>query len=225
MRTRLIVGLVIVALAVTASVMLTAAPRGRGAAAAPPPGVARGGAGAMGGPGCPWGMGMGLGRLAKALELTDAQIADLKKLQEDFLTATKATREELQAKAKEMIELWAPDQPDAGAIKALAGEIDVLRVEIRNAGIDHMISALGVLTAAQREKLRTIVKEWAPKCIGGMGCGFGFGPGLCCGMGMGPGGPAGPGLGPRGMGGGMGPGWGNGTGPRSRTGTCPLLNK
>ena len=214
MRTRVIVGLVIVALAVTASVMLNAAPRGRMGAGAGP-GV---GAPGPGGPWCPMGGPM-LGRLAKALNLTDAQIADLKKLHQEFLDATKATREEIQAKAKDMLNLWAVDQPDPAAIKALAAEIDALRAQIRDAGIDHMISALSVLTPEQREKLRTMVKDWGPKC--GMGCGFGFGPGMGCGMGMGPG-PGGPGAGPSGMGCGMGPGWGTGTGPRGGTPACPM---
>ncbi len=160
-----------------------------------------------------------LGRLAKALGLTEAQIAELKKLHQDFLTATQATRDELKAKAKEMVNLWMADAPDAAAIKALAGDMDSLRAQIRDAGIDHMITALSVLTPEQREKLRTIMKDRAPGCIAGMGCGFGLGPG--CGMGMGLG-PGGPGAGPRGMGGGMGPGWGTGTGPRGGTPGCPL---
>jgi len=219
MRTRMIVALLIVALAVTASVMLTAAPR-RGAAGAP--GV---GAAVPGGPGCLWGMGPGLGRLVKELGLTEAQIADLKSIHEDFLTATKTPREGLQARAKEMVGLWTVKNPVPVAIKALAGDIDALRVQIRDAGIDHMVSALNVLTPAQREKLRTIIKNRAPQMIG-MGCGLCCGPGLGCGMGMGPGGGGpGPGGMGRGMGRGMGPGWGNGTGPRSQTGTCPLLSK
>ena len=213
MRTKPIVGLLIVALAVTASVMLNAAPRGRAAGAAPPAGAGAGWTRPGVGPCCPLGPAGMLGRLAKALELTDAQIAELKQIHQDFLTATQDTRDELQAKIKEMLKLWSADQPDAAAIKALASDIDALRAQIRDAGIDHMISALNVLTPAQREKLRTLLKEWAPRCIGGMGCGFCCGPGLGCGMGVGRG---------PGMGGGMGPGWGNGTGPRGGTPGCPL---
>ncbi|MGC8863848.1 MAG: Spy/CpxP family protein refolding chaperone [Armatimonadota bacterium] len=222
MRTKLIVGILIAALAITGSVMLNAAPRNRSAGAAPPAGVTAGPAGLANpgaGPGCPLGPGFILGRLAKALELTNAQIAELKQIHQDFLNATATARDQLQAKIKEMLQLWSADQPDAAAIKALAADIDALRAQIRDAGIDHLVNALNVLTPAQREKLRTMLKQWAPRCISCMGCGPGLGCGLCCGVGMGPRGRMGCGMG---AGAGMGPGWGNGTGPRGGTAACPL---
>ena len=121
---------------------------------------------------------------------------------------------ELPCKAKEMVALWTVDSPNADQIKTLAHEIDGLRSEMRDAGIDYMVKGLSVLNATQRAKLREIMKKCAARC-GGMCCGFCPCPGMGCGMGMGPG----PGAG---MGGGMGRGMGNGTGPRARMGTCPM---
>ncbi|MCX8053863.1 MAG: Spy/CpxP family protein refolding chaperone [Armatimonadetes bacterium] len=220
MRTRLVVGILIIALAVAACLVLNAAPRNRGAAAGPPAVV---GAQKPGWCGCPLGCLMP-GKLVKELGLTDTQIAELKRLHLQFLDETKTAREEIQAKAKEMFNLWLADSPDADAIKSLAAEIDTLRDQIRNAGIDHMISALNVLTPAQRDKLRAILKDCAARCFGKagrgfwccpcFGCGPCIGPCICCGWGMGPG---------AGMGCGVGPGWGNGTGPRCGTQACPLI--
>jgi Spy/CpxP family protein refolding chaperone len=193
MSKRLIIGLMIIALAIAASMVINAAPRGGGMGGMAPGAMQKGPGG-----GCPLGMGMGFGMMAKELNLSDSQVKDLKQRYEDFMTTTKPMREEMKAKVKEMVDLWMVDQPDASAIKALAGEIDGLKAQIRDAGIDHMVSALSVLTPAQREKLHTIIKAHAAKC-GCMGCGMCMGPGMGCGM-------MGPGAGGRGMGGGMGRG-------------------
>jgi len=214
--TRIILALAI-ALAVAGSVVLSAAPRGQGPVASKPA------------PNAPttdptdqawttafWGPGPLFGRLAQELGLTDDQIAQLRQIQLDFLTATQADRTELLAKVKEMAQLWSADPPNISAIKSLAAEINEIRGRLCDAAIDRMASALNVLTPDQRQKLRPILKTRWPLCGCCMGCGVGFGPGS--GLGLGPG----AGMGPRGGGRGMGPGWGNGTGPRGGTPLCPL---
>ena len=207
MRTKIIVAVILVALAVTASIVTAQGPRfGNRPATAP-------GVGGPGAPYCGSGLGIGLGpRVIAALNLTQEQIQQLQQLRQDFLAQTQATREQLQAMCKEMAQLWAAENPDATAIKDLAADMDVLRADLRDAAIDHKIAGLNVLTAEQRAKVR--------EKIGKFGCGIGMG----CGMGMGPGKRFGPGMGPgprRGMG--MGPG--DATGPRAGMGTCPLLNR
>ena len=191
MRTKLIVAVILVTLAVTASIVIAQGPR-FGNRPGPPPGV--------GGPGAPYcGLGLGIGfgpRVIAELGLTQDQIQQLKQLKDAFLAQTQATREQLQAMCKEMGQLWAAENPDPNAIKALAAEMDVLRAELRDAAIDHKIAGLNVLTAEQRAKVR--------EKIGKHGCGMG--PGSRRGMGM-------------------GPGAGNATGPRAGMGTCPLLNR
>ena len=147
------------------------------------------------------------------LNLTPEQIQHLQQLGDAFKAQTEPIRQQCQARCQEMAQLWAAENPDANAIKALAAEMDALRADLRNAAIDHKIAALNVLTAEQRAKVR--------EKIGKLGCGIGMG----CGMGMGPGRPGmGPGMAPgprRGMG--MGPG--DATGPRAGMGKCPLVNR
>ena len=167
--------------------------------------------------------------LARELNLTQNQITQLQQLRDDYLAATKATRDQLQAKCGQMVDLWAAAQPDANQIKALAADIDALRAELRDTGIDYMIRGLGVLTPEQRTKVQGLVKNMGARCLQG-GCGACLGPGIGCGMGlgmgMGPGCGMGPGAGcPMGLRGGTGPGWGNGTGPRSQMGACPRVTK
>jgi len=190
---------VVVALLVSASLVIAA---GRHGPAAPAPG---GFCGPGMGPGC-----------AAQLGLTADQVKQMQQLRDEFATATKSQRDQIQAKAKDMAVLWSVKEPDAAAIKTLAGEIDGIRAEIRDIGIDYMIKAHALLTPAQLEKLQTMLKNCGGCCMG-MGCGMGMG----MGAGMGPGANCPMGMGGR-MGGGMGRGMGPGTGPRATTGTCPL---
>lgn len=216
MKARWIIAGVVIALAITAGVVLNAAPRWQGqVVTGPNPGTGTTVNRPVGG----WGCGPLLWGLVTQLGLTDQQIAELKQIQQDFLTDTQADRTKLLESAKKMAQLWSADQPDVNAIKALAAEMDELRARIRDAAIDRVASALNVLTSEQREKLRSLIKDRWPLCGWCAGCG-------CCGLGLGPGcgfgnGP-GAGVGPRCGGRMMGPGWGNGTGPRGGTPMCPL---
>lgn len=219
MKTKLIVALVIISFAAVAIVTAVGAQRGMGPGRPmkPSPGTSE--------LGCPmWGLGP---RIVQQLNLTQDQVNQLRQLRQDFWNDTQATREQLQTKFKQMIGLWTAAQPDVSQIKALASDIDALRAEIRDAGIDYMIRALSVLTPAQRDKLRTMIKDMGANCLkmcGGccfcpcIGCGpcVGCGPGIGCGLGigMGPGAGMGAGLGPR-----------NATGPRAQMGTCPNMKK
>ena len=178
---------VLIVLALVVGVVVAAGPRG----------AVRQAAGPGMGMGCQMGMAGCRTRLLAALKLTDAQAADLKTIRDAFVANTKATREQLQAKMKEMPPLWAVDSPDAGAIKTLAGEIEALRAEIRDAAIDSAVDGLKVLTDKQRE----IVREFAKKCQMPCGCGccvLGIDcpmGGACCGGGPGMGMAAGSGAG------------------------------
>jgi Spy/CpxP family protein refolding chaperone len=174
MRKHTIVILVVLAMVVSAGLAVAVAPRGGG----------KGGRG-MGMRGmCPM---MGA-KLAAELGLTDAQVAQMKTLHQEFVDGTKATRERMMAKRKEMADLWSADQPDADGIKAAAAEMDGLRAQMRDTGIDYLIKALGMLTPDQRVKLRTIMRN-RPDACPCPGCPMGMGPGMMgCGggFGMGP---------------------------------------
>ncbi len=209
MKTKLIVVLVVLSLAAVAIVTGVGAQRG------PAPGKQAGPGPAAAGLGCPmWGLGP---RIAQQLNLTQDQVNQLRQLRQDFWDATQTAREQLQAKCKEMVGLWTAAQPNAGRIKALAADIDALRAEIRDTGIDYMIRALNVLTPAQREKLQKMIKDMGDRCLKmGGGCFFGPGMGYGLGLGVGPGAGMRPGLG-------IGPR--NATGPRAQIVTCPKMKK
>lgn len=201
MKTRTIAFVMVLALVVATSLVVAAQGPRRGQPFAQP---------APGGPGGP-GAYFARGPIAKQLNLTPDQVTQLTAIRDDFLAATKTAREDLQAGMEEMLQLWSAEQPDAVAVKTLAARQDAIRATIREACIDRAIAALGVLTPAQREQLRTMVKN-RPGCGMMLGCGLGMG-GPACGMGMGARG---------GMG--IGPGGGpqDGTGPRARMGICPM---
>jgi len=196
MRNTIIAVGVALALLLTAGVVIGQG--GRKAGRQGPP------SGAMAPAGDAWGMGMGMrGRIAKELKLTPEQIKLLEPIRKDFMDSTQSAREDIKAKMKQMLDLLAADQPDAAAIKDLASQMEPSRTAIRESAIDHIISALEVLTPDQRAK----VKDWVQKNPGmcmGMACGMcggpgmGMGPGMGCGMGMGAG--MGQGKGPGGAG-------------------------
>lgn len=195
MRSRIIAIMVVLALLVCVAVV--AAQRGKQAgkpATAP----------AMGAPGEGWGMGMGMcERMKKELSLTAGQVTALQAIRKDFMDSTQRQRDDIKAEMKQMLDLWMADPPDAAAIKDLASQMDTVRAQIRDSGIDHAISAFDVLTADQKAKVRAFCGKNPGMCMG-MGCSAGMGPGAGCGMGQG-------------MGGGMG----QGKGPGAGGGKCP----
>lgn len=193
MKTRLIAVVVILALAIAASVVVAQGPRGGAKSAGPK----------AGGPmmaDCGLGMGCGPG-LMRDLKLSKDQTKQFKQLRDEFMAATKETREQIKAKMKGLCGLCCTENPDADAIKAQLAEIDELRVQVRNTGIDYMLRARQVLTPAQREKISAKMKNCAGKCPGFCFCCGGG----CCGMG-------GPGMGNCPM---MG-------GPGGGKGACPM---
>jgi Spy/CpxP family protein refolding chaperone len=184
MRKQTIIILVVLALVVSAGLAVAVGPAGK----------AKCGAGMGAKAGCPL---MG-GKMTAELGLTDSQIAQMKSLHQEFLDVTKATRDQMAAKKKEMADLWTADELDVDKIKATAADISVLMAEVRDPGIDCMIKCLNILTPDQRTKVKATMKNRPDSCPC-PGCPMGIGPGMGCGVGFG----AGPGMG-AGMGAGMG---------------------
>jgi Spy/CpxP family protein refolding chaperone len=179
MKNWVIVAMVIMALMITTTVVVTAARNGQ-MQQQPQYGM---------GPRMGQGMGMMHEMFAKQLNLTQDQMRQLKALHEEFRTETQATKDQLKTEIKDMIDLWAAPQPDAAVIKAKAAEIDALKTQMRDTGIDYAIKGLNMLTPAQREKLRTIIREkgaqWMEKGMMCWGCCMGMTD--CCPQGMGAG--------------------------------------
>ena len=152
------------------------------------------GRGFGGGKGRGWGRGYGPGPMAlAALDLTAAQqkkIDELRAAHNERLSDLQARLDVLRS---EMAELWRADRPDRKAILAKHGEMDVLRQQIREEGVDFRLAVVDLLTTDQLKQLKT----WRGRR--GPGKGRGLGP---CGRGMGWG------RGGQGWGRGAGMGWG-----------------
>ncbi|MCE5314667.1 MAG: periplasmic heavy metal sensor [Armatimonadota bacterium] len=181
MRTKILIVVLVIALVVTAGLVMAQGMKGGKKAA---------------GGGCGMGLGMGFGpKIMKELNLTSDQRQQMKTLRTEFMTSTQAARDQMQTKAQELAQLWAQDA-GASQLKAKLAEIDTLRAEIRDAGVDFALKARTLLTEEQRTKLQEMIKS-TPGC----------GAGLCGGLGMG-----------------CGLGMGDGTGPAAAAGTCPMMN-
>jgi len=157
----------------------------------------------------------------KALGLSQSQVDEMTRLRTASVNDTATLRTDLQAKMKEIADLWLVADPDLQLIKQKAAEADQIGAEIRDKAIDTRGAVLKVLTPDQRTAC--IKRCQSGQCGCGMCGGLGMGMGMC-GMGWGNAAgtcPLGPGIG-RGRGGvgmGMGRGMGRGMGP---TGTgCP----
>lgn len=174
----------IVAVVLGLTMSIAVAQRGRGG-----PGMGPGGSGF--GPGgnnqpnmprmgggdrmCGLGLGIGIGfSMANDLGLSANQITQLQKVTDKFLADTKPISDKMQVKAKELSLLWTAKTPNKAAIKSKIAEMDQLRAKLRNSMVDRTFSAMKVLTAAQKTKLRDLVVKQP-----------GFGAGLRCGLGMG----------------------------------------
>jgi Spy/CpxP family protein refolding chaperone len=199
-RTLVILGLAALVLAGGATAVLAQTPP----AAPPGPGPGMGRGGGFPGPGA-----------FKALQLTPQQKQQLLQLRANMIRKTAPLKAELAIKRGELWLLWSADQPNRGQILARMAEMDGLRARLREAHVDMRLSAMKVLTPAQRE----MFKHFGPMMhgMGGPGGGMGkFMRGRGFGRGMGMGGMGGMGVGGCGMGtgpGGMGMGPGASAGP------------
>jgi Spy/CpxP family protein refolding chaperone len=121
-----------------------------------------------------------------ALDLT----ADQQKQMTDLRTALDQKlvplRNEMSTNSNELRQLWAAPAPDKKSIQEKQTRLDQLRKQMQDARTDYRLSALKILTPAQREKLQATGGPgsgpgggWA-NCGGGMrGGGFGEGRGGC----------------------------------------------
>jgi len=158
MRKTLIIAMVIVAIVAGFSIAM-AQGYGKAGKAGPPDGAPC--LAGPGGPGGAPGAGFGPG-LLRGIDLTEEQTQLLEQLREQFQADTEATRQEMQAKQQQMRELWAADEPDTAAIKALIAEMEPLKTELAYAGVDHHVQVLSILTEEQRQTLQERMEAGPP---------------------------------------------------------------
>ena len=145
------------ALAVACALVLTAVgfaqggPQGPGGP--PPGGPHRGGPGGFGGPG-------GLGPLARELNLTDAQKAQIKQIEESFRESTKSLHEQLFKAGGGPLD-GLTDNFDEAAARAAAQTRAGIQVELEVAHARMMSQIYALLTADQKAKLAELKQKFA----------------------------------------------------------------
>jgi Spy/CpxP family protein refolding chaperone len=134
-----------------------------------------------------WGRGLGPGPMALAsLDLTAAQKKKIEELRADYDRRISDLQARLDVLRSEMAELWSADRPDRKAILAKHREIDVVRGQMREEGVDLRLAVMDLLTTDQLEKLRTFGGRRGPgRGLGPCGRGMGWGRGGGKGRGMG----------------------------------------
>jgi len=131
--------------------------------------------------------GQGPGRGFAALGISPEQRQQIDQLREAAVKQAEPLRAQLEAKWREMQQLWKADRPDKGAIVRKHGEVNAIREKQQSIWIDFRLQAHAVLTPEQRA-------TWAAYAGSGPGLGGGFGRGH--GRGFMRGGGFGPGQGP-----------------------------
>ncbi len=91
-----------------------------------------------------------------ALGLSDQQLSDLKKMQQDKMTATQAFYSKMAEKQKELNGLLESNSTDATKIGQLMLDLQQLRKQPPPSGIDIHEKATGILSAEQKHKLAKV---------------------------------------------------------------------
>jgi Spy/CpxP family protein refolding chaperone len=125
-----------------------------------PQGPPRGGGGFHGGPGGPGG---GLGPLARDLNLTDEQKAQIKKIQDSFAESTKALHEQLRTLHESEPDPASGGAFDEAAVRAAAEARAKVQVELEVAHARMMSQVFGVLTTEQKAQLAAKRQEFEQK--------------------------------------------------------------
>lgn len=140
------------ALAIAAALVLTAVGFAQGGPQGPG-GPHRGGPGGFGGPG-------GLGPIARELNLTDAQKAQIKQIEDSFRESTKSLHDQLRAAGGGPLDGLA-DNFDEAAARAAAQSRASVEVELQVAHARMMSQIYALLTADQKAKVAELKQRFA----------------------------------------------------------------
>jgi Spy/CpxP family protein refolding chaperone len=145
------------ALALAAALMMTAAAFAQHGPGGP---HGHGGPGRHGGPGGPGGRGSLLGHFSQVLDLTDAQKAQIKQLEDGFKESTKGLHEQLgKAGPGGPFAALSGGTFDEAAVRAAAQARANLHVELEVAHARFFSQVYAVLTAEQKAKLAELHKQ------------------------------------------------------------------
>jgi Spy/CpxP family protein refolding chaperone len=134
----------------------------------PPPGM-EGHPHGHGGPGGPPGGGDLFGPMGRELNLTDAQRAQIKQLEDSFRDSTKSLLEKMRSLHESEMASLISGTFDEAAVRAAAQERAAVQVELDVAHAKLMSQILGVLTAEQKAKLAEMHQRMGQRHPGGEG--------------------------------------------------------
>ena len=126
---------------------------------------------------CDWGRGCGRNNRGGgwgALNLTSEQQTKMQELRQKHYNQVAPLREKMFGLRQELRTLWSDPKADSKAIEAKTKEMNALRDQMRDKGVQFRLEARGLLTPDQ-------IKAF------GAGCGQGYGPKAGAGPGRGPG--------------------------------------
>jgi Spy/CpxP family protein refolding chaperone len=124
----------------------------------------------------PFGGGFLVERMAKALNLSDAQAKDMKAIQDNAFKQSLEIRKNLELKQYELRNLMAEEKPDRAKIAAKIDEISGLRGEMMKTRVMTRLDVKALLTDEQKAKLSDLIKERMQNRQQGRGWGQGQGP-------------------------------------------------
>jgi Spy/CpxP family protein refolding chaperone len=93
------------------------------------------------------------------LDLTDAQVAELRGIFREMREANAASREQLHGGVKEAAEILLADPGDVAAAQAALERRAAAERALKSSVLQSAAKALAVLDAEQRAKLRTMIEE------------------------------------------------------------------
>ena len=115
-----------------------------------------GGPGHHGGPGGPGNL---LGHFSRVLDLTDAQQAQIKQIEESFRASTKSLHEQLKANGGGPFDALKDGAFDEAAVRAAAQARAGVHVELEVAHARMLSQVFAVLTAEQKAKLAELHRQ------------------------------------------------------------------
>ena len=128
------------------------------------------------GPGA--GPGSGPGGWGCLNNLTPEQTEKMQTMRQGFFQETQGLRDQMQKKQVEMKDLWAQATPDQEQILAKQKEINTLREQLQEKGIQHRLEMRKILTPEQQAQMGAYGPGYG-KRGGGFGPGRGMGMGNC----------------------------------------------
>ena len=99
-------------------------------------------------------------RLREALELTDEQAEQLRKINVDTRKTTIQKRADLQVIRIELTELLRSDNPPRAQVEQKIREITQLQGDLMRTRVDALLSARAVLTPEQQQKAQELRSQW-----------------------------------------------------------------